>query len=72
VTYTMEDAKVHGFDFRGHHLLCAAVADKARFTAMGYAAMIFPVTMLAQKFTVYFVAYQKLDRPTRKERGCYV
>lgn len=67
-----EELRGKEFDFYCHTLLCRAVEDKAKYTALGYTCEIVPETMLAQKFTVYFLAVKNPNKLTRAERGCYV
>ena len=67
-----ERLRAEHYDFFAYHLLCTAVRERGRFTAMGYATALVTETVHCgkQHFMVYFVGTRKLNTLTRKERGC--
>lgn len=68
---TKEEARREGFDFFAYHLLCNAVKAHAHYTALDYECHICVYTHTRFSQHVYFLAHKKLDRLTRKERGCF-
>jgi len=66
----------NGFDCFCHTLLCRAAKELVRHTALGYECFIFTETYehiskgVTVRQSVYYLAHKRLNRPTRKERGC--
>lgn len=59
-------------DKYGFTLLCHALEFKKEREDAGNSCAIESVTMLRQRFTVWFVCVTPPARPNRKERGCYL
>jgi hypothetical protein len=67
---TVEDAHTAGYDLYCYTNPVTRAADRLKFEHEGFDCIDFSVTMCKQEFSVLYLGTRRLNRPTRKERGC--
>ena len=68
---TVEEARSAGYDLYFYTNPLRLAADRKKFESLGFECIDFKVTMCCGRFgAVLYLGTRRINRPTRKERGC--